>query len=122
MGNLLAVAALGIRTTLTLPAQAQTWVKLYENKFPPGSELKRIDWLVDAKSIVRQGKYVYLNLKLEIIDRDGKSIPPMTRRGSVTDQAVQVNCETKQTNQGTSRGWSTPKGEVFLLLVEFACR
>lgn len=122
MGNLLAVVAFGILTTLTLPAQAQTWVKLYETKFPSGSKLESINWLVDAKSIVRQGKYVYLNLKVEAFDRDGKRVPRVTERGSVNGHGVQVNCETKQTNQGSSRGWSTAEGDVFPLIVEFACR
>jgi hypothetical protein len=122
MRSRLAAAALGILTTLTLPAQAQTWVKLYETKFPSGSKLESIDWLVDAKSIARQGKYAYLNLKIEVFDRDGKRVPRVTERGSVNGHGVQVNCETKQTNQGTSSGWSTAEGGVFPLIVEFACR
>lgn len=123
MRRLLAAGALGILTTLTFPAQAQTWVRLYETKFPHGSRLQSIDWLVDAKSVVRQGKYVYLNLKIEVFDRNGKRVPRITERGSTNGNGIQVNCETKQTNQGGPRGWSNADGsEVFALIVEFACR
>lgn len=120
MGNLLAVAALGILTTLTLPAQAQTWIKLHETKLSPGPKSIVMDWLVDANSIVRQGKYAYINIKIDVFDGDGRRVPRINERGPVTGD--QVNCETKQVKIGAN-DWSGVVGDsLHEALVEFACR
>lgn len=69
---------------------------------------------------MRQGKYVYINLKLDVFDGNGKRVSRATERGPVN--GLQVDCETKQIKQGVD-DWSGVVGSSFFTaVVEFACR
>ena len=99
---------------------AQTWVNVYEQKLPSSSDLETMSWLVDAKSLVRRGKYAYVNLDMQLFDRAGKRVKQRaTERGPII--GVQVDCETKKVSVGGS-DWVGAEAGAMRALVEFACR
>ena len=103
-----------------IPAKAQTWVTVYEQKLPSGSDLESMDWRLDAKSLVRRDKYAYINLDIQIFDRSGKRVKQrVTERGPIV--GVQVDCETRKVSVGGS-GWVGAEAGAMHAVVEFACR
>lgn len=102
------------------PVAAQTWVNVYQQTLSPGSDLESMDWLLDAKSLVRRGSFAYINLDIQIFDRTGNRVKKRaTDRGPIV--GVQVDCSTKMTSIGKS-GWTRAERGAMAAIVEFACR